>query len=73
MRFKIGDIIESDGLLGVVTELPNENISEDHIAVWFGEDNPQRASQGGINGKTPKVYTIPEDCCELANPPIYEH
>lgn len=73
MNFKIGDIIEMDGLLGVVTELPGKNVPDDHLGIWFGEEKPKRKSEGGKEGKTPEVFTVPEDCCSLAKSPTYKH
>lgn len=73
MNFKIGDIIEMDGLLGVVTELPGKNVPDDHLGIWFGEEKPKRKSEGGEVKKSLEIFTIPKEYCELAQKPTYKH
>ena len=73
MSFKIGDIIEMDGLLGVVIELPGKNVPEEHLGIWFGGDNSQRASDNGGPAEVPRVFTVPENCCRPAKKPVYNH
>jgi hypothetical protein len=73
MKFQKGDIIEMDGLLGVVTQLPNEKVPEDHIGIWFGEENPKRIPEGGEEEKNPEVCAVPEEYCKLAKAPTYKH
>lgn len=69
-----GDIVEFDGLLAVVVGTPGEpDVPEDHLALWFGDPQGQRLSQGGSGGLRPEVWTIPEDYCQPAQPPTYKH
>ena len=58
MNFSKGDMIEMDGLLGVVVGAEDDGAPEDHLMVWFGEPRTTRASQGGATG-TPPIATIP--------------
>lgn len=69
-----GDLIELDGLLGVVVGVDGDpDVLADHVALWFGEPKCTRKSQGGLGGQRPEVWTVPEHFCALAAGPIYKH
>ena len=69
-----GDFVEIDGLLAVVVRVSGEpDVPEDHIAVWFGEPQGRRLSEGGRGGLTPVVWTIPIDYCRPAMAPEIKH
>jgi hypothetical protein len=69
-----GDLVELDGLLAVVVGVEgDENVPEDHVALWFGEPSCVRRSQGGPGGQTPLVYTVPAEYCTRAKPPSWNH
>jgi hypothetical protein len=69
-----GDIVELDGLLAVVVGVEGDpNVPEDHLAVWFGDPQCKRISQGGKGRANPEVYTVPTEYFSLANEPVYKH
>ena len=69
-----GDLVELDGLLGVVTGIEGDpGVPEDHVAVWFGEPRCQRISQGGSGGHRPEIWTVPEEHFVAAAPAIIKH
>ncbi|MGC4016217.1 MAG: hypothetical protein QM755_17100 [Luteolibacter sp.] len=62
--FSKGQFVEYDGLLAVVVRTPEDgNVPEDHLALWFGEPDTIRLSQGGEGGRTPQVWTVPAGHC----------
>lgn len=72
--FQVGSFVEFDGLLAVVVGVGGENdIPEDHLAVWFGEPQGKRISQGGEGDLKPIVWTVPEEYCLPANAPEVKH
>lgn len=74
MRFKLGDMVEIDGLLASVVGLPDgDNVPDEHLAVWFGHPQNKRISEGGSAGSPAEVWTVPEDCCKAAAPPEHKH
>lgn len=69
-----GDIVEIDGLLGVVVASDEDgNVPEGHVGVWFGEPSCIRISQGGTGGVSPEVWTIPSDYLIRAVPETWRH
>ncbi len=74
MELKKGSFIEFDGLLGVVTGSEGDRgVPEGHVAVWFGNPQGKRKSEGGHGGLAPEVWTVPIEYCERAEPPVIEH
>jgi len=72
--FERGDIIEIDGLLAVVVGTVEENKApEGHVSVWFGDPKASRISEGGKDGSTPEVWTIPIEYCTKAAVPKINH
>jgi hypothetical protein len=48
-RFKKGDFILLDGRPAVVVGIEgDENVPEAHVALWFGEPNATRTSEGEL-------------------------
>ena len=74
MKFKLGDMVELDGLLCSVVGLPDGgDVPEEHLAVWFGDPACKRTSEGGTPGKRPEIWTVPEEYFKLAAPPEFKH
>jgi len=74
MRFEKGDFVELDGLIAVVVGVSGENdLPDDHIALWFGEDDQKRISQGGSGNVIPQVWTVPIELCMKARDPNIKH
>jgi len=72
--FQNGDFVEVDGILAVVVGSNGDNgVPEDHLAVWFGEPQGTRLSEGGTGNLTPIVWTVPVDCCRQAIKPEIRH
>ena len=79
--FRRGDLVESDGLLAVVvvtegeaveTDEGAEKVPDGHVAVWFGDPQARRISEGGLGDAVPVLWTIPEDYCRpAARKPAY--
>jgi hypothetical protein len=69
-----GDLVELDGLLAVVVGIDGDDgVPEDHVALWFGDPRCTRKSEGGAGGAAPEVWTVPEDLCVRAAPPLVRH
>jgi hypothetical protein len=72
--FHIGAFVEFDGLLAVVVGLSGEkDVPEDHLAIWFGEPQGKRKSEGGEGDFVPIVWTVPVEYCLPAKPPMFRH
>ncbi len=72
--FQIGQFIEFDGLLAVVVGISGQDdVPDDHLAIWFGEPQGQRLSEGGQGNLVPLVYTVPIEYCLVAKPPSLIH
>ena len=72
--FKRGDLVELDGLLAaVVGTFEDGGAPEDHLALWFGDPQCTRISQGGAGGQRPEVFTVPSDVCVMASAPVVRH
>ena len=72
--WKRGDFVELDGLIAVVVGVEgDENVPEEHVALWFGEPACIRRSQGGPGGQTPVVYTVPAEYCTRAADASWKH
>ena len=72
--FQIGQFVEFDGLLAVVIEQGGKNnVPDDHIALWFGEPQGKRKSEGRHGELTPEVWTVPADLCFPAKKPDVRH
>ena len=74
--FQKGDFVESDGLLAVVVATEGEEVDtvegtdkvpEGHVAVWFGDPQARRVTEGGSGVSTPEVWTMPADYCRPAS------
>ena len=71
---KKGDFIEFDGLLAVVVGIEgDDDVPEDHVALWFGDIEGRRSSAGGTGGRIPEVWTVPSALCAPAKTPIFRH
>ncbi|AGA28294.1 hypothetical protein Sinac_4079 [Singulisphaera acidiphila DSM 18658] len=77
-----GDIVELDGLLGVIVAVPGEivettlgtdRVPETHVALWFGDSGGKRISEGGIGGQVPEIWTVPIELCLRASKPLCRH
>ena len=74
INLKIGSFVEFDGLIAVVVGLEGEpNVPENHVALWFGDSQVLRKSNGGTGGHRPMVITVPIDLCEVAKSPKFAH
>ncbi|WP_184094173.1 hypothetical protein [Hymenobacter luteus] len=76
--FKPGDILEFDGLPCVVVGLSgdiidDDEVPEEHIAVWFGDSNAKRKSEGGMGGIRTEIWTIPEEYFAKGKEPLVRH
>jgi hypothetical protein len=72
--FQNGDFVELDGLLAVVVGLGGETgVPEGHVALWFGEPQGRRISDGGAGGLVPVVWTVPAEHCRPAKTPEFQH
>ncbi|MEG3439476.1 hypothetical protein V0288_20280 [Pannus brasiliensis CCIBt3594] len=64
VSFERGDFVEFDGLLAVVVGTDGDGRApEGHVALWFGDPEGQRVSEGGTGGSRPEVLTVPIDYC----------
>jgi hypothetical protein len=62
--WKMGQMVECDGLLAVVVGTDAESwVPEDHVALWFGDPKAIRKSEGGPGASRPEVWTVPADLC----------
>jgi hypothetical protein len=67
-----GDFVRIDGINAVVVGTDeDENIPEDHIAVFFGSEIAKRESEGGTGNGQPQVWIVPVDLCEDGLEPEY--
>ncbi|MDP2887855.1 MAG: hypothetical protein Q8P34_02670 [Bacteroidota bacterium] len=67
-----GDFVRIDGINAVVVGTDeDENIPEDHIAVFFGSEIAKRESEGGTGNGQPQVWIVPIDLCEDGLEPEY--
>lgn len=67
-----GDFVRIDGINAVVVGTDeDENIPEDHIAVFFGSEIAKRESEGGEGNDRPLVWIVPIDLCEDGLEPEY--
>lgn len=74
MELQKGQLIEFDGVPAVVVGLPGETgVPEDHVALWFGNPDATRKSQGGVGGIAPEVWTVPAYLCKLGAAPVFRH
>ena len=73
-EFTLGQFVEHDGLLAVVVGTESDGgAPEDHLALWYGDPESVRISQGGTGGLQPEVWTVPTDYCIPASPPDIRH
>ena len=69
-----GQMVEIDGLLAVVVGTDEESwVPEAQVAVWFGDPNRVRISEGGSGGIRPEVWLVPAENCEPAVAPTVLH
>jgi hypothetical protein len=74
MEFQKGQFIEFDGVPAVIVGLPGDSgVPDDHVALWFGNPNTIRKSQGGNGEIAPEIWTVPIDLCETGRSPIVRH
>jgi len=74
IAFKRGDLVESNGLLGVVVGVYGDNyVPEDHIAIWYGSTTTSSSIQKGQGALVPEVWTVPQEYVRLAPNPIMHH
>jgi len=75
-HFSLGQFVVLDGLPAVVVGLPGGHgvpTPEDHLALWFGDPQVERASQGGPGDPVPEVWTVPAKYCRPCRPPDIRH
>lgn len=69
-----GQLVEIDGLLAAVVGTDDDAwVPDDHVALWFGDPQGVRISQGGPGGSIPEVWTVPAEYCSAAKPPDIRH
>ncbi len=69
-----GQLVEYDGLLAVVVGTDADSwVPEGHVALWYGEPQATRKSEGGLGGLQPEVWTVPADHCAPAANSIVRH
>ncbi len=72
--FKRGLFVEHDGLLAVIVGTPEDGgAPEDHLALWYGEPQGKRISEGGPGASQPEVWTVPIEHCTIAQTPRVQH
>jgi hypothetical protein len=72
LPFLKGDFVRIDGINAVVVaNEEDENIPEEHIAVFFGSGIARRESEGGEGNSNPQVWIVPIDLCEDGLDPEY--
>jgi hypothetical protein len=72
--WKRGDFVECDGLLAVVVAVEEDpQVPEGHVALWFGQPQGRRRSEGGSGGLRPEVWTVPAECCVESSPATVQH
>lgn len=63
--FHIGQFVRVGTDLGIIVSLPdNKNVPEDHLGIWYGEQNEQ---------KQPKVRSVPQEYCKIVEEVEYYH
>jgi hypothetical protein len=68
MDWERGEMVEFDGLLAAVVGTSADPwVPDDHVALWFGDAQGVRASQGGAVGRRPEVWTVPAEYCAPAD------
>jgi len=71
--FAKGDFVRIDGINAVVVATEeDEDIPQDHIAVFFGSEIAKRESEGGSGNGNPLVWIVPIDLCEDGLDPEYK-
>jgi hypothetical protein len=74
VKWACGDLVELDGLIGVVVFVFGDpDVPEEHIAVWFGDPKCTRISKGGTGGLHPELWTVPADLLKRAATPTIKH
>jgi hypothetical protein len=72
--FNRGDFVEVDGALGVVVGVAGEQqVPEEHLAIWFGVDKPSSAAQEEHGVGCPEVWTIPQEYVQAGPNAIVHH
>jgi hypothetical protein len=74
-KFKKGDFVEIDGLIGVVVGIEKDEITpEGHLAIWFGAGQQVRASEGATSPIPVEIHTVPIAMCgKLKQTPTIFH
>jgi hypothetical protein len=57
----------------VMTAEGRDKVPDGHVAVWFGDPQAKRISEGGEGGTTPEVWTMPHDYFVAASQPVFRH
>ena len=80
--WKRGDLVELDGLAAIVVGLEGESIiaaegvydvPEEHVALWFGDPEARRISQGGTGQRLQEVWLVPAAYIIPAQTPSLKH
>lgn len=72
LPFYKGDFVRIDGINAVVVaNEDDEEIPENHVAVFFGSGLARRESEGGSGNANPEVWVVPVDLCEDGLDPEY--
>jgi len=76
--FKLGDILVFDGdgsscvVVGLSGQiLDDDEVPEEHIAVWFGDN--RKESEEGLAKNRIEVWTIPEEYFKKGPEPLVSH
>jgi hypothetical protein len=73
-KYKKGEFVQFDGLPAVVVGIEGENdIPDGHVALWFGEPDAKRESQGGSGNIRPQIWIVPEELCNEGIHPEMKH
>ena len=79
--FKLGDILVFDGdnspcvVVGLSGQiLDGDEVPEEHIAVWFGDNNPDKgkSEEGQVKNRI-EVWIIPEEYFKKGPEPLVSH
>lgn len=69
-----GDLVEFDGLLAAVVAIEGDpSVPTEHVALWFGEPQLTRKSEGGPGGQHPILWTVPAVHCQRTADPVIRH
>jgi hypothetical protein len=73
-----GDLVELNGLPCVIIALAgefigDEEIPEEHVALWYGDNEAKPTWEGGRKGVKTEVWTVPLEYVEPGQVPTVLH